>query len=437
MANEEGQHLQLIRAAWDAYHADYMAYHLREWPDFHEHFASGGTMLDEYVVEAMGDVRGLRLLDICCACDAKQAFSWANLGATVTACDISPRAIEIAWENARRIGLDVEFRVADAQTLEPIPDGAFDIVFATYLSWFEDLLLAFRNWARILRPGGKLLVHTLHPVTFWLDEIDGQVVAEHAYGQSGSVETEFTGSDLADRHGGWNQRFPCVEFHHTVADVINALASAGFGLEFVREEGRAGPGSVLSGMPSHIVLVGLKPDDAGQLAQSVGQGDVIRCDVQISAIAPEQWCEYIGDVISVRVSAYEQWNGPKTREQRDLEASAWLRKWVERGDPALFVAKREGQVVGYLSADERERGMYYMSHIGVRHDLKRQGIGRALIRACEKAARERGYRALTTTTYNRYKGMLFLLLSEGFCIRGTTWVEGAREPRICLRKELK
>lgn len=250
------QHLQMIRTAWDAYQQDYMAYHLEEWPDFREHFANGGVMLDGYVVEAMGDVRGLQLLDICCACDAKQAFSWANLGAAVTACDLSPRAIEISRENARQIGLDVEFHVADAQTLEPIPDSAFDIVFATFLSWFEDLPLAFRNWARVLRPGGKLLVHTLHPLTFWLDESDGRVVTEHAYEQSGPVESEFAGSDLADRHGGWGQRLPCVEFHHTLADMLNAFVSAGFHLELVREEGRAGDGPVLSGMPSHVVLVG-------------------------------------------------------------------------------------------------------------------------------------------------------------------------------------
>lgn len=46
------------------------------------------------------------LLDTCCASDAKQAFSWANLGAKVIACDIAPTAIEIARANA--LGLGVE-----------------------------------------------------------------------------------------------------------------------------------------------------------------------------------------------------------------------------------------------------------------------------------------------------------------------------------------
>ena len=126
-------------------------------------------------------MNGQKLLDICCACDATQAFSWANLGADVTACDISPAAIKIARENAERIGLPVAFRVADAQTLDPIGDESFDIVFATYLVWFEDIHLACRNWYRVLRPGGQLLIDNCHPVTYCLEDMDGRIVLQRSY----------------------------------------------------------------------------------------------------------------------------------------------------------------------------------------------------------------------------------------------------------------
>ena len=99
-------------------------------------------MLDDEVVELAGDVAGLDLLDTSCASDAKQAFSWANLGARVTACDIAPTAIEIARKSSLRLGIDVEFHVADAQTLDPISNESQDLVFATYLGWFEDIDLA-------------------------------------------------------------------------------------------------------------------------------------------------------------------------------------------------------------------------------------------------------------------------------------------------------
>ena len=166
------------------------------------------------MIRALGDVSELALLDVCCACDASQAFSWANLGATVTACDLSPEAIRIARDNARKLGLAVDFHVADAQTLEPIPDAAFDIVFATYLCWFEDLPLACRNWHRVLRPGGRLLTHFHHPVTCDLAVEDGRIMPQRDYFDTRPIREDFTGTPLADRNGGWGKSVPCVEFHH-------------------------------------------------------------------------------------------------------------------------------------------------------------------------------------------------------------------------------
>lgn len=233
--NEKLKRLELVRSGWDAYHPDYMGFHLRQNPDFHKDFAEGAVMLADYVIELVGEVSGRKLLDICCACDATQAFSWANLGADVTACDISPVAIKIAQRNAERIGLPVDFRVADAQMLDPIEDESFDIVFATYLMWFEDIGLACRNWFRVLRPGGLLLVDTFHPVTSCLKAIDGRVVPERSYHDTAPEYYDFDGTPLARQHGGWGQTTPIVEFHHTLAEIVNAALDAGFRLKKVEE----------------------------------------------------------------------------------------------------------------------------------------------------------------------------------------------------------
>jgi predicted N-acetyltransferase YhbS len=163
----------------------------------------------------------------------------------------------------------------------------------------------------------------------------------------------------------------------------------------------------------------------------------VKIDYKIVIIKPEDWEAHIAQVVSVRVSAFEKWNGLKSQENQEKEARLWFRKWSERHNPALFVAKRDNEIIGYLIADERRKQEYYISHIGVREDLKRKGIGCSLIRKYEEKAKAGGYRALTTTTYNRFKGILILLLQEGFYIQGVTWVEGATEPRISLRKELK
>jgi SAM-dependent methyltransferase len=233
--NDKLKRLELVRSAWDAYHPDYMGFHLKENPDFHKDFANGAVMLDPMVAELAGDVSGQRLLDICCACDATQAFSWANLGAQVTACDVSPVAIEIARENAELIGLPVTFDVADAQTLDPIGDEGFDIVYASYLMWFEDIQLACRNWFRVLRPGGRLLIDAWHPVTYCLEDVGGRIVPARSYHDTAPDYREFDGTNLARRQGGWGQTMPIVEFHHTISEIMNAALAAGFRLERVEE----------------------------------------------------------------------------------------------------------------------------------------------------------------------------------------------------------
>ena len=200
-----------------------------------------------------GDVRGLRLLDVCCAGDAHQAFSWENLGASVTACDISSVAIDIAEENARKIGSQVQFHVADAQVLAPIPDAAFDLVVASFIVWFEDIFKAVKAWCRVLKLGGRLLLHFGNPVTKCLEAEDGKVEIVWDYLEPPQEYYDFTGTPLADRHGGWEESEPVVEFHHSIADVFNAVVDAGLRIERVRETGESSD-DPLSKLPAFFTL---------------------------------------------------------------------------------------------------------------------------------------------------------------------------------------
>lgn len=180
------------------------------------------------MIDMIGDVKGLKLLDTCCACDAVQAFSWHNKGALVTACDIAPKAIEIARANASRMGLAVDFVVADMQTLEPIRDNQFDIVFATYPCWVQDLNEACRNWNRVLKPNGRLLLNMRHPFIDCIDVVQGNLVIIRNYKPGASAEDSFDGTGLSDRFGGWSVDLPSVCYFYRIADVINAICDAGF-----------------------------------------------------------------------------------------------------------------------------------------------------------------------------------------------------------------
>lgn len=254
------ERLNINRDAWDAYQADYMQFNLKERPDFFERLGSGDVLLDEEVVDLAGDVADLDLLDTCCASDAMQAFSWANLGARVTACDIAPTAIETARKNALCLGLDVKFHVADAQTLEPISDESQDLVFATYLGWFEDIDLAVRTWVRVLRPGGRLLIDIDHPVTNIMERSDDALRVEWPYFDRSPERYEFTGTPLARRHGGWGRSMPIIWFHHTLADVLNTVVEAGLLVERVVERPYGGifPGGASSDLPGAFSLLARK-----------------------------------------------------------------------------------------------------------------------------------------------------------------------------------
>jgi ubiquinone/menaquinone biosynthesis C-methylase UbiE len=71
--------------------------------------------------------------------------------------DISAGMLDTLAGNAARLELDVETKVADAEAL-PFPDASFDLVMGhAVLHHLPDLNRAFREFHRVLRPGGKLM----------------------------------------------------------------------------------------------------------------------------------------------------------------------------------------------------------------------------------------------------------------------------------------
>jgi phosphatidylethanolamine/phosphatidyl-N-methylethanolamine N-methyltransferase len=79
-------------------------------------------------------------------------------GLAITAIDLSPQMLERARERARRDGIRVDLREADAQAL-PFPDGSFDTAIATFVFCsVPDPVLGLRELRRVLVPGGQLLL---------------------------------------------------------------------------------------------------------------------------------------------------------------------------------------------------------------------------------------------------------------------------------------
>jgi ubiquinone biosynthesis O-methyltransferase len=112
-----------------------------------------------------------RVLEVGCG-SGDFSLHLSRLAKTVTAVDFSPAAVEIARTRQSAHEADVEFRTADAEGL-PFGDGEFDVVFSCEcLEHLPDPQQALREMARVLRPGGHLVLTTENysnaTVVYWL-----------------------------------------------------------------------------------------------------------------------------------------------------------------------------------------------------------------------------------------------------------------------------
>ena len=108
----------------------------------------------------MGDVAGLKVLDVGCGSGAHAAALMAH-GAIVTGIDRSSGMLALARE---RLGSGVELFEADLTAPLCFADCRFDRVLAALvLHYIEDWRLPLSEFRRVLVPGGKLVISTHHP----------------------------------------------------------------------------------------------------------------------------------------------------------------------------------------------------------------------------------------------------------------------------------
>lgn len=121
------------------------------------------------VLRLIGDVTGRSVLDVGCG-DGKLAVELARRGAHVTAVDVSPAMIEAARTRAAAAGVRLDLRLAATQAL-PFAASQFDIVTAiTILCFVADAKPAFAEIARVLKPGGRLVIGELNRWSTWAAE---------------------------------------------------------------------------------------------------------------------------------------------------------------------------------------------------------------------------------------------------------------------------
>ena len=98
------------------------------------------------------------------------AIILAARGYSVTAVDFSENMLAEARRNAGALAERIDFRQMDAHALD-FPDGSFDVIVTRNLTWnLADPLRAYRDWLRVLRPGGAALIFDANWYAYLVDE---------------------------------------------------------------------------------------------------------------------------------------------------------------------------------------------------------------------------------------------------------------------------
>lgn len=141
--------------------------------DYRNHF------LMPNMLAMAGNVAGLDLLDLGCG-EGGYGRELARRGARVVGVDGSARLIEVARARAASAKVSVDLHCANANRLDGVAGASFDRVLASMsLMDVEDYPGAIREIARVLRPGGELLMSITHPcfqarVSRWVKDQRGQ-----------------------------------------------------------------------------------------------------------------------------------------------------------------------------------------------------------------------------------------------------------------------
>jgi len=203
----------------------------RQWnelaPYWIEESRAGGDvsrkgMLDAYMLNACGDVRGLRILDCGCG-EGRFSRLLLDRGAEyVLGVDTCKKMIAAA----RELQSDRDkYVIGDAQNLDFLSDNSFDLA-VSYLNQCDipDFAANVQEVYRVLTDGGRYIIADLHPMRsatgLWCRSEDGTKLHVNLdnYFDEGERNFIMKGVEI-------------TSFHRTLSNCIRTYIKAGFVLE--------------------------------------------------------------------------------------------------------------------------------------------------------------------------------------------------------------
>lgn len=184
----------------------------------------------ECLAELLPPVEGLQVIDVACG-QGIAARMLAAKGASVVGADYAAPMIENARRHGTPSGPPIEFVVDDGQTLATIESDRFDGATCQLgLMDIPDLDATLAAIKRVLKPGGWLAFVIAHP-TFLVPDAQRTELAD---GRPAIMLTDYFDERF------WRSTNPegvrrAGNFHRTLSTYLNALVTAGFVIEEVRE----------------------------------------------------------------------------------------------------------------------------------------------------------------------------------------------------------
>ena len=117
------------------------------------------------------DFEGKSILDVGCG-DGNNLLLYASLGMRIFATEISEEVCHLVRNRIATIGYDADMRIGENRQL-PFNDNTFDFLVSWNTIHYEpsadQMTAAIREYARVLKPGGRFFISTTGPEHLILD----------------------------------------------------------------------------------------------------------------------------------------------------------------------------------------------------------------------------------------------------------------------------
>jgi SAM-dependent methyltransferase len=223
--------------AWDQAAEDYE----RRLAGSVERLRAGRSSLLPVEADLIGDLHGRcrHAIHVQCAGGEDTLSLWLLGAEAVTGVDFSPRMLDLARRLGEAVGAPARWVRADVLDLPHELDGTADLVYTGRgsIMWVQDLEAWAAGLARLVAPGGRLVLYEGHPAE-WLFDGDGDggwMLTDYDYfagpeASRGWAPAYIERLSVPDEEQPW--KFARV---WTLGEVVTALLGSGLRVERVTE----------------------------------------------------------------------------------------------------------------------------------------------------------------------------------------------------------